>query len=102
MKLTQRTMEYDPREHLLHDYPTWFVTCADLGGRTHEVSCPEMKLMVVDPAAFDGDQDWALAHVAAHFTNHAAHISQLTGEHCSQADYLALLWLDRECDRLEG
>ena len=102
MTLTQRTATYDPSEHLRRDYPTWWVTSADLGGRSHEIVCAEAKLVVFDPAAFDNDIEWGKAHIAAHFAHHAGQIGALTGELCSQADYLALLWLDRACDRLKN
>lgn len=100
MTLAPKTETYDPRAHIATQYPTWYVTTADLGGKTHEVVTPGMKLIILDPAAFDGDVEWALAHGAAHLDEHSGMICCLTAEQCNQADYLAQLRLDRECDRL--
>lgn len=94
-----KTKTYDPRAHLADSYPTWCVTTADLGGHTHEIVAPRAKLIIIDPAAFGGDDDWAFAHAASHLDEHAGQLAHLTGDACDQADYLALLWLDRPGDR---
>lgn len=100
MTLAPKTKTYDPRAHIAESYPTWFITTADLGGHTHEVVSPGKKLLIIDPAAFNGDVEWALAHGAAHLDEHMGMICCLTAEACNQADYLAQLRLDRPADRL--
>lgn len=99
MTLTRKTVDYDPRLHLHASYPTWHVTTAHLCGVTDHIACAEAKLVIVDPAAFDGCEDWALAHVAAHLDVHMAQLGELTEDQCSQADCLAQIRMDRECDR---
>ena len=103
MTLIEKTpTEYDPVDHLATSYPTWHVTTADLAGLSHEVICAEVKLIVVDPEAFDGDVDWAFGHAAAHLDEHMSRLNHLTGELCAHADYLAQVRLDRAADRPSG
>ena len=97
---TLRTVDYDPRRHIDCDYPTWTVTTADLCGTADHVVCADAKLIIVDVYAFDHCEEWALAHIAAHLDMHIGQIGSLNGELCAQADYLAQVRLDRECDRV--
>lgn len=100
MTLAEKTYAYSPCTDLAARYPTWWVTAADFGSRPFShVICWAEKTIVVDPAKFCGDHDWALAHVVVHLDEHMDRLGRLTVEDCEMADYIAHVRLDRECDR---
>ena len=103
MSLVSRTLAYDPHAELRTQFPSWWVTTADFGPRmfSHIICWPE-KTLIVDPAKFCGDRDWAVTHMVAHLSEHMHRLDRLTVQDCEVADYIAQVRLDRECDRLPG
>ena len=92
MHLIQR---YNARAELAAQFPSWFITTADLGGIATEVVCWRDKLIIVDPAEWCGDQEMAYAHVLVHLQEHMDHLETLTDTDEWQASLTASIRLDR-------
>ena len=96
--MTQLIERHNPSAELGSQFPSWFITTANLDGRATEVICWRDKLIVFDPAGWGGDKEMALAHVLVHLQEHADHMDSLTETDEWHADVVASIRLDRRMD----
>ena len=99
-QVNQKTLQYDPWTDARERYPDWRFEVKPLDGDAPEIISHCQKLVQLDLHYYAADPELTMAHVIAHLDEHRDSGDWFSAEICEQADYFALVRLDRGEDRI--
>jgi hypothetical protein len=90
---------YDPWADARQRFPEWRFEVKPLDNDAPEIISHRRKLVQLDAHYHSRDPEFTMAHVIAHLDEHRDAGPRLSADVCAQADYYAMVRLDRESNR---